>query len=127
MEFLNNNMLTHLGIEITEISKTRVVGKMPVDARTYQPFGILHGGASAVLAESLGSIGAHENAKENAGVAVGLELNINHIKSVSSGVVIGVATPIHIGRQTQIWEIKIETEQGQLVAISRLTCMVKYK
>lgn len=125
MEFLNNNLLTHLGIEISEVSKNRVVGKMPVDERTYQPFGILHGGASAALAESLGSIGAHENAKEDGGVAVGLELNINHVKSVSTGYVTGVATPIHVGRQTQIWDIRIENENGQLVATSRLTCMVK--
>jgi len=127
MEFLQNNLLTHLGIEILEVSKSRVVGKMPVDQRTYQPFGILHGGASAALAESLGSIGAHENAHEQNGIAVGLELNINHVKSVSQGYVTGVATPVHVGRQTQIWDIRIENEQGQLVATSRLTCMVKYQ
>jgi 1,4-dihydroxy-2-naphthoyl-CoA hydrolase len=97
---------------------------MPVDARTKQPFGLLHGGASVALAESLGSLAGTmclDAAKE---MAVGLDINANHVRAVTEGVVTGTARPLHIGRSTQVWEIRIEDEQGRLVCISRLTLAV---
>ncbi len=113
-----------LGIEFTEYSKDRVTGTMPVDERTKQPFGLLHGGASVALAESLASIGAWLNIDESKFAAVGLEINANHIRSASSGLVIGTATPIHRGRLTHVWEIRIETEDKQLVCFSRCTIAI---
>lgn len=117
-------MTEHLGILVTEVGPDYLVGTMPVDHRTKQPMGLLHGGASVVLAETLGSIGGNlcVNLKEQA--VVGLDINANHIKSARSGVVTGVAKPLHIGKRTQIWEIKISNEQDELVCISRLTLAV---
>ncbi|MFM2228183.1 MAG: hypothetical protein RL664_1526 [Bacteroidota bacterium] len=99
---------------------------MPVDKRTIQPFGLLHGGASAVLAETIGSIGAYEAVKNEGGTAVGLELNINHLKSATTDFVYGEGEPIHLGRSTQVWDVKIRDHVGNLIAIARLTVMVKY-
>ena len=118
------NMLAHLGIEITEIGKDYIVGKMPVDDRTKQPYGFLHGGASVVLAESLGSIGANHFVDQEKYYCVGLEINANHLRPVQSGYVIGKAQAIHLGKTTQIWEIKITNEAQKLVCISRLTMAV---
>ena len=118
------NMLSHLGIEFLEINEDSLKARMPVDKRTIQPASILHGGASATLAETLGSMAANlciDTAKK---VCVGMEINANHIRPVSSGWVIGVATPVHIGKTTQIWQIRIEDEAGKLVCISRLTLAV---
>ncbi len=113
-----------MGIEIEHLSVDEVRGSMPVDTRTVQYFGVLHGGASAAFAESLASIGGNlhiDLAKES---AVGLELNANHLKSVAKGRVLGVAKPIHIGRKTQVWGIEIRNEDGQLICISRCTLMI---
>lgn len=118
------NMLAHLGIEITEIGTDYIVGKMPVDDRTKQPYGFLHGGASVVLAESLGSIGANHFVNQEKYYCVGLEINANHLRPVQSGYVIGKAQAIHLGKTTQIWEIKITNEAQKLVCISRLTMAV---
>ncbi|HZH68553.1 MAG TPA: hotdog fold thioesterase [Chitinophagales bacterium] len=130
-ELLNKNtgdtMVTYLGIEFTEIGDDFIAGKMPVDDRTRQPFGILHGGAHVVLAETLGSTAANLVLEPGSSHAVGLDINSNHIKSVRDGYVYGVAKPIHLGNSTQVWEIKISDEQGSLLNISRLTMYVVQK
>jgi len=118
------NMLEHLGIICTEVGEDYIVGTMPVDQRTKQPYGLLHGGASVVLAESLGSIAAHCTIDTNKQFAVGLDINANHIKSAKSGVVTGVTRPIHVGRKTQVWEIKIHNDNKELVCISRITLAI---
>ncbi len=120
-KFIPNTILEHIGIEITELTDNSVSGKMPVDRRTMQPAGILHGGSSVVLAESLGSIASVLVINQEKYNAVGLDINANHIRPVSKGWVYGTAAPIHIGGKTHIWEIKIVNEQGKLVCISRLT------
>ncbi len=97
---------------------------MPVDNRTVQPFRILHGGASVALAETLGSIAAQMNIDQQNLVAVGLDINANHIRSVRNGFVYGETTPVHIGRSTHVWEIKITNEDDKLVCISRLTVSI---
>jgi len=118
------NMGEHLGIEFTEIGPDYLVAKMPVDSRTKQPMGLLHGGASVVLAETLGSVGAVCVLDLKKAYAVGLEINANHLRSATNGYVYGKTTPIHIGNKTQIWEIRITTEGGLLVCISRITMAV---
>ncbi len=120
-----NTLSGHLGIEFTEVGDDYIVARMPVDARTHQPFGILHGGASVVLAETLGSIASFLCLKDpSKQTAVGLEINANHMRSVKSGFVFGKVTPIHIGRSTQIWDIRITNEENKLVCISRLTVAI---
>jgi 1,4-dihydroxy-2-naphthoyl-CoA hydrolase len=114
-----------LGIEFTSITADQITAKMPVDNRTRQPMGILHGGASVVLAETLGSIASYLVVKDpTKQQPVGLEINANHIRSVKSGFVYGTVTPIHVGRTTHIWDIKIVNEEQKLVCISRLTVAV---
>ena len=113
-----------LGIEITELTAERVVATMPVDDRTRQPFGILHGGASVALAETVASIGGTMNVDLERFNVVGVEINANHIKAKRDGTVTGTATPIHIGRTTQVWQIVIADEQGKTVCISRCTLAV---
>lgn len=113
----------HLGIEITEIGNDFVTGSMPVDSRIKQPFGILHGGASVVLAETLGSI-AGNLASDEGFMCVGLEVNANHLKKTTEGKVMGIARPVHVGRTTQVWDIRINTEENEPVCISRLTLAV---
>lgn len=131
VEMLNNrtykDMTTFLGIEFTEIGEDYVCGKMPVDERTRQPFGILHGGAHVVLAETLGSMAANFCIDPSVGHAVGLDINSNHLKSIREGWVYGTARPVHIGAATQVWEIKITDEKGTLLNISRLTMFVVKK
>jgi 1,4-dihydroxy-2-naphthoyl-CoA hydrolase len=119
-------MVSHLGIEFTELGPNFIIAKMPVDARTHQPFGLLHGGASVALAETLGSVAAQLTLAENQ-YAVGLEINANHIKGVRNGWVFGKAVPVHIGRSTQVWEIRITEEEGKLVCLSRITMSVLTK
>ena len=119
-----NTMVEYLGIEITEVGKDFIKGKMPVDHRTQQPLGLLHGGANVVLAETLGSIAANEVIDIKKQYAVGLEINANHLKSARDGYVYGTTRPIHLGRKTQVWEIRIENENGDLTCISRLTMAV---
>ncbi len=119
-----NTLVSHLGIEFTAIGEDYIEAKMPVDHRTHQPMGLLHGGASVALAETMGSVGAVctlDNAKQ---YCVGLEINANHIKSARSGFVFGMARPIHLGKKTQVWEIKITNEQKELVCISRITMAI---
>lgn len=119
-----NTAVNHLGIEYIEIGDDYVTGRMPVDGRTVQPFGILHGGASVVLAETLGSMAANCCLKDPGTVAVGLEVNANHIRPVAKGWVYGTARPVHIGSATQVWEIRMENEEGKTTCISRLTMAV---
>ncbi|HEY4216224.1 MAG TPA: hotdog fold thioesterase [Gemmatimonadaceae bacterium] len=114
-----------LGIEVLELTAARVVATMPVDDRTHQPFGILHGGASVALAETVASLGAAANIDRNAFIAVGLEINANHIRAKSEGVVTGTATPIHIGRTTHVWDIRIVDESGRPVCVSRCTMAIR--
>ncbi len=116
--------LNSLGIEFTEVGDDFIRARMPVDERTRQPFGLLHGGASVLLAETLGSVGANYCVKGENQAAVGLEINANHLRAVSSGWVTGTARPIHIGGSTQVWEIRIENDQGKMVCISRITMAV---
>lgn len=118
------SLANSLGIEITELGEDYVCGKMVVDHRTHQPMGILHGGASVAFAETLGSIGGWLSLPDESQYCVGLEINANHIKSVRDGFVYGKATPLHVGRNTQIWEIRITNEEGKLVCISRITLAV---
>lgn len=120
----DNTAVTTLGIEYLEIGDDYLKGRMPVDQRTRQPFGILHGGASVLLAETLGSMAANCCIAEDNKVAVGLDINANHIRSESEGWVYGTARAIHLGRTTQVWEIHIENEAGKPVCISRLTMAV---
>ncbi|HRB69337.1 MAG TPA: hotdog fold thioesterase [Chitinophagales bacterium] len=119
-----NTMVEYLGIEYTEIGDDYLVAKMPVDQRTHQPMGLLHGGAHVVLAETLGSTAANLCLDISKEYALGLDINSNHLKSVRNGYVYGIATPIHIGSKTQVWEIKIYDEKENLLNISRLTMMV---
>jgi len=116
----------NLGIEITEIGADFLRGRMPVDHRTKQPYGLLHGGASIALAETLGSIAAQLAAGPNF-QALGIEINGNHVKSARSGFVTGTARPLHIGGKTQVWDIRIENESAELVCVSRLTVALKAK
>lgn len=118
------SMGEYLGIEYTEIGPDYLCGKMPVDHRTRQPMGLLHGGASVVLAETLGSIGAYCTIDVEKQYCVGLDINANHIRGVSGGYVYGKASPLHVGKTTQVWEIRITDEAGKLVCISRLTMAV---
>jgi 1,4-dihydroxy-2-naphthoyl-CoA hydrolase len=120
-------MAERIGIEVTEIGDDYLKGKMPVDERTVQTYGILHGGASAALAETLGSIAGMMTLDHKKEFCVGLEINANHIRSVRSGYVYGTARPLHIGSKTQVWEIRIENESGQLTCISRLTLAILAK
>ncbi|MDY6815790.1 MAG: hotdog fold thioesterase [Pseudomonadota bacterium] len=124
MEAGRKTAVGHMGIEYLEVGDNYVKGRMPVDERTIQPFGILHGGASVVLAETLGSMAANCCLKDPGTVAVGLDINANHIRPVSKGWVYGTATALHIGSATQVWEIRIENEQGKTTCISRLTMAV---
>jgi 1,4-dihydroxy-2-naphthoyl-CoA hydrolase len=119
-----NTMVEHIGIKFTAIGEDYLEATMPVDARTHQPFGLLHGGASVALAETMGSVAATcclDPAKQ---FCVGLEINANHIKGVRDGLVKGITKPIHIGKKTQVWEIRITTGDGDLVCISRITMAI---
>lgn len=120
-----DSIVKHLGIEFTEVGDGYLVARMPVDGRTHQPFGILHGGASVVLAESLGSTASwmllDDPTQQR---AVGLEINANHLRSVREGWVYGRCTPIHTGRTTHVWDVRITDEHGKLVCVSRLTVAI---
>lgn len=112
-----------LGILFTEIGPDYLRGTMPVDARTRQPYGLLHGGASVLLAETLGST-AGMLCIDDDQICVGIEINANHLRGVREGMVTGTARPLHVGRSTQVWEIRIEDDAGQLACVSRLTLAV---
>lgn len=122
-----NTMSDHLGVEFTGVGEDFIAAKMPVDQRTRQPFGILHGGASVALAETLGSVASSLCIDLNEAYPVGLEINANHIRSVSEGYVYGTARPLHLGRRTHVWDIQIVNEDKKLVCVSRLTVMIVAK
>ena len=119
-----NTMTDHIGIEITDYGEEYISAKMPVDIRTKQPFGIMHGGASAVLVESLGSIGAGMSVDIKRKSVVGIELNVSHLKAVKSGWVYGTASAIRIGNKIQVWGIDITDEEKNKVCIGRLTLAI---
>lgn len=126
-EFSINTMVKHIGIEFIEVGDDWIKARMPVDQRTIQPAGLLHGGASVTLAETLGSVAANLCVDPNEKVCVGLEINANHVRSIRSGCVYGITRPIHIGNTTQLWQIHIQDEDNKLVCISRLTMAVLNK
>jgi uncharacterized protein (TIGR00369 family) len=113
----------HLGMEFLEVGDDFIKGRIPVDKRTMQPYGLLHGGVSVVLAETLGSCGAAYSCPEGHR-AVGLDINANHIKGATSGWVTGVAKPVHVGRTTQVWQIDMTNDAGELTCVSRITMAV---
>lgn len=119
-----DNMVGYVGIEMIGIGDDFLRGRMPVDHRTRQPFGILHGGASVVLAETLASVGCQFTVDWERYRAVGLEINANHIRAVSSGFVTGHARPSHLGRRTQVWEVRLTDERDKLTCISRVTMAI---
>ncbi len=118
--------VARLGIEFTEVGDETISARVPVDTRTRQPMGILHGGVSVVLAETLGSCGAAYSCPEGY-MAVGLDINANHIRSVSEGWVSGTCRPMHRGRTTHVWEIKLTDDQGRLTCVSRITMAILQK
>lgn len=118
-----NNMVDHIGIVFTRIGENELEATMPVDNRTRQPFGLLHGGASVVLAETLGSVAGYL-CTEGEQKIVGLEVNANHLRSAGEGIVRGVCKAVHVGRRHQVWQIEISDEQGRLCCTSRLTTAV---
>ncbi len=113
----------HLGMEFLEVGDDFIRGRMPVDKRTRQPYGLLHGGVSVVLAETLGSCGAGFSTPEDYR-AVGLDINANHLKGATSGWVTGIARPVHIGRTTQVWQIDMRNDAGEMTCVSRITMAV---
>lgn len=121
---VRGTMVEHIGIEFTGLTDDTLTARMPVDARTRQPFGILHGGASIALAETLGSVASTLVADPAQNRVVGIEVNGNHLRAVSEGWVIGTCRPIHVGRSTHVWEIRIATEDDRPVCVSRLTVLV---
>ncbi len=131
VEFLNtwfkNTLAEQLGIEFITVGENYLEARMPVDKRTHQPMGLLHGGASVSLAETMGSVAATLCVDQTKFFCVGLEINANHLRSVREGFVKGITKPIHIGKKTQVWEIRITTEQNELVCISRITMAVLEK
>lgn len=123
----SNTMAERIGIEFTAIGDDYMEAKMPVDERTQQPFGMLHGGASVALAETMGSVAATCCVDTTRQFCVGLDINANHIRSVRSGYVKGITKPLHIGKKTQVWEIRILNEKDELICISRITMAVLNK
>ena len=121
------HLAQHLGIEFIEFGSDFLRGRMPVDDHTRQPFGILHGGASVALAETFGSIAAGLVIDPDKYVVVGQEINANHVRAIRDGFVIGTARPLHLGRRSHVWEIRIADEQDRLVCISRITMFVMEK
>lgn len=121
---MENTLIGALGIEITRLEKGKVAATMPVDDRTRQPFGILHGGASVALAETVASVGAYELVDQETEVVAGLEINANHVRPKTDGLVTAVGTVLHQGRTTQVWDIKITDEQDRLICVSRCTMAV---
>jgi len=122
--FGQNTLVSHLEIRFVETGDDFIKATMPVDNRTHQPMGILHGGASVVLSETLASTGAYLSVDTSSHFCVGLEINANHIRSIRTGLVTGIARPVHLGRTTQIWEVRISDEKERLICISRVTMAV---
>lgn len=119
-----NTLAEQIGIEFTAVGEDFIEARMPVDRRTHQPFGLLHGGASVALAETLGSVAATCCVDTSRQFCVGLEINANHIRSARDGYVTGTAKPVHVGKKTQVWEIRITNDANELVCISRITLAV---
>ena len=119
-----NTAVAQLGIEFTEVRTNSLAARMPVDMRTRQPAGLLHGGASVLLAETLASCAAWQTIDRSRHSAVGLDINANHVRGVREGWVVGTVTPVHLGRTTQIWEVRIVDEADRLVAVSRATISI---
>lgn len=128
LEDLNERPKGHIGevleIEFTEITPDSLSARMPVNEKTRQPYGILHGGASVVLAETLGSVASNLVINSDKYIGVGLEVNANHLRPVKSGYVTGICTPIHIGGKTHVWDIKLYDERGKMTCVSRLTVAI---
>jgi len=129
LEMMNGKMnggtiVEHLGIKITEVGDDYLTGTMPADARTFQPYGVVHGGANVVLAETLGSIAGAHVIDFATTKCLGQEVSASHLRSVSSGLVTGTARPIHLGRRSHIWEIRLEDDRGKLTCLSKLTLAI---
>jgi uncharacterized protein (TIGR00369 family) len=124
MEMIENTLIEALGIEITHLGEGKVVATMPVDRRTRQPFGLLHGGASVALAETVASIGAYELVDKETEAVAGLEINANHVRPKTEGVVTAIGTVLHQGKTTMVWDIKITDEQDRLICVARCTMAV---
>jgi len=124
---MNNKLMEALGIETVLLDKNKVVMTMPVDERTHQPAGFLHGGASVLLAETVASIGGFLNIDQEKEAVFGMEINANHVRSKQKGTVIATATPLHIGRTTMVWDVKIKDENDKLICVSRCTLGVVKK
>jgi 1,4-dihydroxy-2-naphthoyl-CoA hydrolase len=122
-----NTLNEHLGIKIIELGDNFIKASMPVDHRSHQPYGLLHGGASAVLAETLGSLASALAIDRQKFICVGIEINANHIRGVRNGLVIGTVTPIHVGSTTHVWDIRINDENNKLICVSRLTVAILKK
>ncbi len=120
----DKTMVSHLGIEVTDIGPDYLTATMPADSRTFQPMGIVHGGAYVALAETVASFAANLVVDDSRHYAVGLDINANHLRSVRSGTVTGTARPIHLGRSTQVWEVRIEDDRERLVCIARMTASI---
>lgn len=123
----HQTMGAYLGMEFTEIGDDFLKARMPVDDRTRQPYGLLHGGASAALAETLGSVASAYVIDRSKYICVGLEINANHVRGAREGYVYGTVTPLHIGKSTHVWDIRIVDERGKLVCVSRLTVAILKK
>ena len=117
-------LLATLGIEIVEAGRERVVATMPVGPRVHQPFGLLHGGASVALAETVASTAAWMNVDQASEIVVGIEINANHLRAKRDGMVTATATPLHVGRRTQVWDVRIADEEGRAICVSRCTLVV---
>ncbi|MDC3263995.1 hotdog fold thioesterase [Porticoccaceae bacterium] len=129
LEMMNGEMnsgtiVEHLGIKITEVGDDFLRGTMPADARTFQPYGVVHGGANVVLAETLGSIAGAHVIDFKTTKCLGQEVSASHLRPVSSGLVTGTARPIHLGRRSHIWEIRLEDDRGKLTCLSKLTLAI---
>jgi 1,4-dihydroxy-2-naphthoyl-CoA hydrolase len=122
-----NTMASHLGMEWTELGDDHIKMRMPVDNRTHQPYGLLHGGASCALAETAGSVASYYVIDNSKFICVGIEINANHVRGVREGYVIATCTPLHIGTSTHVWDIKIHDEKEKLVCVSRLTVAILKK
>ncbi len=120
----DETLLATLGIEIVEATKARVVATMPVGPKVHQPYGLLHGGASVALAETVASTAAWMNVDQDTQVPVGIEINANHLRAKREGIVTATATPLHVGRSTQVWDVRIVDEEGRAVCVSRCTLAV---
>lgn len=123
-DFSKGSMVSHIGIEFVSFGNDFLLGKMPVDSRTKQPMGLLHGGASVAFAETLGSVASSLLIDLKTHVPVGIEINANHVKSAKTGYVFGRVSPVHIGKKSHVWDIRITNEQEDLVCISRLTTSI---